>query len=134
MLVRNAHLVAISHDFFAFQQKVEQFFGLLQGIPGAPSPTTQGPRAPGCPPTPPFTGRVLGGRARQRRADPIPHGRSKGRAASMPIEATSLTRTRASARLSASASAERQSKDQDGDGPTAAVFFWQLNNRRPADS
>ena len=36
MLVRNAHLVAISHDFFAFQQKVEQFSRLLQGVPRAP--------------------------------------------------------------------------------------------------
>ena len=36
MLVRNAHLVAISDDFFAFQQKVEQFFRLLEGVPRAP--------------------------------------------------------------------------------------------------
>jgi len=36
VLVRNAHLVAISDDFFAFQQKVEQFFRLLEGVPRAP--------------------------------------------------------------------------------------------------
>jgi len=35
VLVRNAHLIAVSDDFFAFQQKVEQFFRLLEGIPGA---------------------------------------------------------------------------------------------------
>jgi hypothetical protein len=36
VLVRNAHLVAISDDFFAFKQKLEQFFRLLEGIPRAP--------------------------------------------------------------------------------------------------
>jgi hypothetical protein len=33
---RNAHLVAMSDCFFAFQQKVEQFFRLLEGVPRAP--------------------------------------------------------------------------------------------------
>jgi hypothetical protein len=36
VLVRNAHLIAVSDCFFAFQQKVEQFFRLLEGVPRAP--------------------------------------------------------------------------------------------------
>jgi hypothetical protein len=35
VLVRNAHSVAVSYDFFAFQQQIKQFFGLLQSIPRA---------------------------------------------------------------------------------------------------
>jgi hypothetical protein len=34
VLARNAHLIAVSDDFFAFQQKAEQFFWLLEGVSG----------------------------------------------------------------------------------------------------
>jgi hypothetical protein len=37
VLVRNAHSKSrYLDDFFAFQQQIEQFFRLLQGIPRAP--------------------------------------------------------------------------------------------------
>jgi hypothetical protein len=32
VLVRNAHSVAVSDGFFAFQKQIQQFFCLLQGI------------------------------------------------------------------------------------------------------
>jgi hypothetical protein len=42
----------------------------------ASSPTTRGPRAPGCPPIPPITGTVFGGRARPMRTSRIAIGLS----------------------------------------------------------
>ena len=36
MLVRNADSIAASDDFFAFQQQIQQFFRLLEGVPRAP--------------------------------------------------------------------------------------------------
>lgn len=38
VLVRNADSIAVSNSSFAFQQKVEQFFCLLQCVPRAAEP------------------------------------------------------------------------------------------------
>jgi len=34
VLVRNAHSIAASDDFFAFQKQIQKFFGLLEGVSG----------------------------------------------------------------------------------------------------